>query len=249
MKTKILLILFCWVACAVNAQTATEKKLPWDYPVKPGTAAWKQIRYYQETLAILQIPENVLSSLSTENLAELCLQYPFLFELIRFGSYEAGLDTLLRRFNGVRELFKRNDASKELLKHYRVKIQNLPFLNSDVSLLDKGLFVYSVEFIEILLTRCHTREVAPKENYLEILKVLVDGDERKLGYTEYFGGSSFRANLYSRAHLIVKMDAQNLGLIPQKDREGVFTKGWADEQTINAINELSNRLINQNNPL
>jgi len=37
----IVLIIFCMLACVANAQTATETKATWDYPVKTGSEEWR----------------------------------------------------------------------------------------------------------------------------------------------------------------------------------------------------------------
>ena len=108
MKCIQLMIVFSLVACAVHAQTVTEKKLPWDYPVKPGMAEWEQHKTSQERLEACQIPVDVLSTLSTEDLTDICMKNPLIIGLIfNYPPYDRGLDTLFRKFYGIKELFKR----------------------------------------------------------------------------------------------------------------------------------------------
>jgi len=42
-KKKMFLILFCLIACVVNAQMASDKKGSWNYPMKPGMEEWNSL--------------------------------------------------------------------------------------------------------------------------------------------------------------------------------------------------------------
>lgn len=244
MRKRFFEVLLLCIACIVNAQTTNEKKLSWDFPVKPGMEEWKRMSY-QEAVIALQIPEDILSSLSTEDLTEICLRYPFLFEIKIYKTFEMGLDTLFKRFNGVRELFNRDDVSKELLKQYQNKMQNLSYLCGDDSLLKKGIFIVSIAYIEMLLSRYQVKDESKKDDFLEILHDIVIGYEKKLKYPEYMDSFTLGVNLYARLHMIIKIDEQNIKKIPKQDRNGVFINGIADEQTIQAVDELSYQLINK----
>jgi len=123
---QLIFILMVLISFSVIAQ---EKKLVWDYPVKRGTVEWKKLKSNEEKVNICQIPENILSSLSTENLTDICLQYPLLYDIFAFNDMNQGIDNLFNDFHGIRELFKREQVLKELLKRYQEKMQNLSFLD------------------------------------------------------------------------------------------------------------------------
>ncbi|OJV80512.1 MAG: hypothetical protein BGO34_15535 [Bacteroidia bacterium 44-10] len=102
-----------------RSETRHTEKLAWDYPVKPGTEEWNKIQSSQEMLNACQIPERVLTSLSTKDLAELCLSYPLLGDMLFSNtSIQDGFNFISSTFNGFQELFKRKDAGIELLKQY-----------------------------------------------------------------------------------------------------------------------------------
>ena len=244
MKT-ILIVIFCWITCVIYAQPAIEKKLPWDYPVKLGTEEWNKMNSHQEAVNACQIPEGVLTSLSTEDLTEICLQYPFLFgSLFVCDTYEQGIHSLFGTFNGIKELFQREDVSKELLKQYHTMIQNLTILDGNDSDTLKALFIGTIAGTEILLSSYETPD-SKKENHIEMLQQLVNGYEQKLMYPEIFGGFSLGTNFFARAKIIVKMDEQMLEQIPLKEKNRVFQLGRTDETTINTINNLSYQLIKE----
>ena len=120
-----LLYLFGLLCCIINAQLPWEytvKQGMWDYPVKPGTEEWKQSQSYEEKIKSCQIPEEVLTSLSTDDLTELCLRYPLLIDLFAFENINVGFNKMFSEFNGIRELYLRDGVLKNLKKKYDEKI-------------------------------------------------------------------------------------------------------------------------------
>lgn len=91
----------------------------YDFPVKPGTNAWKRLKDREERIAFCQIPENVLYTMTTENLIETVLNYPFLMEIYCYDTYHQGFHAVLRNFNGLAELLCRDDAAHMLLEKYK----------------------------------------------------------------------------------------------------------------------------------
>jgi hypothetical protein len=113
----ILILKFSTYADLVNAQTVTT---PYVYPVVPGTPQWKALRTFQEKLDICQIPQDTLTSMTTDALITTCLSYPlFATTLAAHEGGKRGLDFLLKEFNGMRELIKRKDAGSYLIVRYR----------------------------------------------------------------------------------------------------------------------------------
>ena len=220
-----------------------DRVLPWDYPAKPGTEEWNNLEGHQERINTCQIPEEILTSLSTEDLTKICLQYPFLLDFYLYNSYELGLDALFRQFNGIRELFTREDVSNALLKEYRrlLQSQRLYFLNGTAPDGEKGLYIISTWYPEILLSRYQSPNDA-KENYIEIVHQLVCGYEKKLMYPEF---SKMHTNFYARAIMLVKIDQQNIQSIPFGYANCVFEHGRYDDPTEQAINDLSCQYLNR----
>ena len=207
----------------------------WDYPIKPGTEAWVQLKTHEAMVNACQIPDNILSSLSTKALTDICLQYPLLSNILAFNDLNDGINTLFDEFNGVRELFEREEASKELLDRYNCQIQNLSLLDDETSSeLNKGGFLLTISKMESLLSRAN-------ENYKEILQGLVSGYEQKTDYQEYFQGLAH--NFFARAHIIKKMCRECIEELPQQDKNAIFGGMFLDEQTAAIINQLSYQLI------
>ena len=216
--------------CICSDSDATE--LSWDYPVKPGMPEWKLLKYNVEMSAACQIPENILSFLSTKELMFICLQYPLLFDIFAFNIPDIGIDVLFNDFNGIRELFKRDDCEKELLNLYNCQIQNCSLLkNEDMSVSDKGSLIYLIYTLEYLLSRAN-------DNYKEILQSLVVGYENQLKYhPDYI--SNLSKNFFSRGHIIDKMCKQCL----TEEQKNIIFGSFVLEEEMDVLNKFSYQLI------
>jgi hypothetical protein len=248
-KTATLCIILCALLFTINSckdsdsilketelqEPATHYgELTWDYPVKPGTAEWKQFQSNEEMVRACQIPEDVLTYITTEELADICLQYPLLYDVFAFNGLSDGLDKLFSDFNGIRELYKRNDVSSNLIKRYSSKVQNFSFLEGTNPDVEKGFFIISVSALEVLLSR-----VEIQNQQKEILQNLVAGYEEKMKYADHFKGFGFRTNLYSRGHVILKIDNSSIDA-----ENSILFSGMGDEQSVNIVDKLSYQFIN-----
>ena len=236
MKNRMLLIVFCLFTCAVSAQTVNK----WDYP--RGTEEWRTTANKQEKISLCQIPQKVLNALSTEELTELCLRYPYVSNVLSFKSLNKGLDQLSEEFNGTEELFKRQDASKELLKHYQ---RNLQRLTKAKRLLIREDILTSISVLEVLLARYHLLNVDSGEKYREILQQLVAGYETKNMYADDLRNKNvgLRTNYYSRAILISKISDESIEELPDKEKNAALISGYADDQSRSMIDKMSYKLL------
>ncbi|CAM3920925.1 MULTISPECIES: hypothetical protein [Paenibacillus] len=109
----------------IRDQTPSVIDKPYEYPIKPGTDEWKDLADKEEKLKVSQIPEDVLTKLSTEALIESVLNYPLLVDMLAFNSYEQGFNAVASNFNGLQELLKRDDAGIKLFEKYNKKNSSL----------------------------------------------------------------------------------------------------------------------------
>ena len=240
-KISVLLLCMLFLSCSKKDHNC-EKAQSWDYPVKPGMEEWKQFQSNEEMVRACQIPENLFPCLSTEELTDLCLQYPLILDFYAFGDINNGVDKLFSDFNGIRELYKKKEVLNSLLNRYDEKLQNFSLYDGGASDLEKGLFTISISTLEVLLKYVETDD---NEILKEILKALVDGWERKwtLGYYHYFQGIPTRTNFYSRAHLIIKISPESLERFSNGIKNDIFLCEYLDQETADLVNELSYQLI------
>jgi hypothetical protein len=240
MKHVLYFTLLFTFSFALNAQ---EKKLTWDYPVKPDMEEWKSLDHNQGKINACQIPEKILSSLTTIELTDICLRYPLIYDIFAFNDWNIGIDNLFNTFNGIRELYKRTDVSKELLKRYQIKMQKLTLLVETGSAPNEEFFNLSICALEWLLARYSQMNEVTIDNCKEVLQNLLIGFETENLYENKRGGLYLPTNFFSRACVIKKMISGNLERIPEGNRNSVFTGQLSDIETAEMINELSYELI------
>lgn len=61
---------------------------PYQYPITPADEAWADFKTSQEMYDACQIPDGVLTRMTTEALLETVLNYPFLGTYKCYGDYE-----------------------------------------------------------------------------------------------------------------------------------------------------------------
>lgn len=92
---------------------------PYVYPLKPGTEEWFAIEDHSKKVELLQIPEDILTKLTTEALVETVVAYPYLGDMHYFSTLELGYNSVRDHFNGLQELERRPDGMETLLAYYR----------------------------------------------------------------------------------------------------------------------------------
>ncbi len=121
---------------------------PYVYPITPLTTPvkWKSFQSHDEMIEACQIPDDVLHNLTTPQLVKACLDYPLSGDVLQYNSYDTGFQSQYRSFNGLQELFKRQNFASELTKL---------FLSLDLSDLTETEFLpsYKFRFINVLISQ------------------------------------------------------------------------------------------------
>ena len=129
-----------------DIQFPNENILSWDYPVKPGSDKWKTFQSYAEKVEACQIPKSILSGLPTEELILICLKYPLLLDIGAFNFFTDGYTSYETNFNGIRELYQRDDALSVIYGYYRqLKLENAVMYSTI-------LFTFRVSVIEYMIS-------------------------------------------------------------------------------------------------
>lgn len=182
----------------------------WDYPVKPGTEQWKSFQTTPEILTALQIPDEILKSLSTEELLTICLNYPLFTSYIFSNSPFEGMNGVVQSFNGFEAFSSRNNMGEVLLSFYERK------QISEIGQIEKGIDKASFKFyhcgIELLLCNNKIISKLSKDQQTNILKLVMKKYVEKLSFMDSFGfwgkmTSAFVGNKY--ASLLGKQDADS----------------------------------------
>jgi hypothetical protein len=105
------------VALGGNAESINK---PYDFPIKPGTPAWKAFKTQVEKLNACQVPDTLLKQMSTKALVMTCISYPLSGNFFVYDDFQMGFQRVSSRFNGLAELLKRTDLAHEALCAYFV---------------------------------------------------------------------------------------------------------------------------------
>ncbi len=103
---------------ATTTNNDTKVYLGYDYQVKPGTDEWVELNSRSNRVSACQIPESTLQEMSTDDLIQSVLNYPFLIDMYAYDSLQQGFNVVKEGFNGLQELLKRNDAGVRLINKY-----------------------------------------------------------------------------------------------------------------------------------
>lgn len=121
MRSKVLNVLFCaasalslWAVFTAATASPYTIDTPYDYPVRPGTPEWLQYANVLGRRRACEVPEEILTHMTTEALLQTVLDYPFMVDMYAFNTMEMGYETVKRRFRGLQELESRPDCLKVL---------------------------------------------------------------------------------------------------------------------------------------
>lgn len=203
MKTKILysviwgIFLFPFV---INAQTKKEK---WDYPIKPGTTEWLAFTTGQQKLDACQIPQEILDGLSTKELAEICQNYPLFINYMAFDDQKNGIRVVIKNFNGLTELEKREDGAMALMEiyaNYLILTEHQPKGSKEYHT------PYRMHFLEMLLADdVFISQLSPEE-LSELGKIVLKKYVEKLENPHVYSLHNIRRTLLLGSIILDKSD-------------------------------------------
>jgi hypothetical protein len=198
---KTIFICLMFISVTVMGQ---EKKNVWDYPVKPGMKEWNQFKSVDDMFQACQIPDDILQRISTEELLNVCLNYPALSVLLLYNSIQVGYNNFYNHFNGIRELMSRKDVGLYMLKSY----MNMSLTEYNPSWIPekRGDFSFRYMYFEILLSQPNViRSLDLNSRKLFLEETAKKYDEKKMR-NDIFGGISLSINAWVLAKSLHSID-------------------------------------------
>ena len=120
----------------------------YEFPLRPGMSEWGELDSYTKMIEVCQIPESILSRMSTEALIQTCLKYPLAFNFMVHDSFDYGIEQVISNFNGLQELIKRTTAGGSLLKAYKILD---PTVLPDCGHVARTVCRFQIMYLELLL--------------------------------------------------------------------------------------------------
>ncbi|MGD8779920.1 MAG: hypothetical protein PVH88_13280 [Ignavibacteria bacterium] len=235
MKMNISKIFFLFFfVCLVYSTNIYSQDLP-----KPGTENWKKLPIELRREAC-NIPETELAQLTTKELLQKCLDYQFMSDILFTYKFRGGLDAIAEVFNGLRELFKRNDAAVTIFDYYsKFNPEQIEAIESSS---ERGKYSFNFVFLElymtqpVILNQLHGQEEAViKEVYNKVNKCI---GVNKANDKYIYSGLSMNAKGLLVAVLLDNMKDKSLENIEAEYPE------YQDVITNLSISELSEGLFN-----
>lgn len=198
---------------------AQNEKATWDYPVKPGSKEWLAVPDFSKRLELLNVPEPILKSISTEELVKSCLNYPEIQLIFTRNGLQLGYNFIRSSFNGFVELESRPDGGKELIKVYAgYKPYGFDLNSTDLEI---GEFMSNFTYIEILIAQTEILNKLNPADSKELMSMCSQKYKVKKDRQKYYGG----IGLHTTALIIAR----------QQDKKLINTKIKHDSKKIDAF--------------
>lgn len=197
---------------------AQQNEVTWDYPVKPGTKEWNNLKTYKERLDAYNIPVDILKTITTKELVKTCLDYPELRLIFTRNDLQAGYNYIATKFNGFKELESRSDAGKVLLEFYAE--YNPEGFDPNFSNLEIGRYIVKFTYIELIMAQNNIWKNLTDNEAKELTFQCINKYNKKKKQQAYYGiiGIKTTALILARTHkerlraVLQKSDVNNFEL-------------------------------------
>lgn len=192
---------------AINAAVVTGA--PWicthvyTYPLKAGTDEWRNLSVLEKHER-LQLSDNLLSSMRTEDLIEVCLEYPFAIDLFAYNDFQTGFKALYNNFNGFRELLSRDDLAEPFLIYLDVNWQKADLMK-DKEDLEIGRYTLLSVVFKYMLAQDAVINKMSRSQLRRMLDTCIRNNEIELSDTEMWSGVNQEATWYVYIKVIHNM--------------------------------------------
>lgn len=195
---KIIILLFI-----IPIIASAQKNVTWDFPVNPDTEEWNTLKDHEARINAMQIPTNILTEISTEELVIACINYPF---GLQYGAYKneyEGIIKIIEEFNGLSELMKRKDACAYLTEIY--KNANAEGLTIKDKRIDERFWSLKFGYLELLICQDQIINSSDNEVAKTLLTTVVDKTNLKTEKTEHFSTYDLIISSFIITKILVKL--------------------------------------------
>jgi len=201
-----------------NEAMPQDNKKKWDYPVKPGSAQWAEFTTSRQMREACQIPQEILSALSTSELVEICLNYPLFIDYTASSDEREAVRFMIEKFNGLKELTQRSDAARELMAVY-AKYPVIP-KDKEKRTKEDHIMPLKLSFLELVLSTKEFVDKLSNQELVEMQKHVLDVYATKLEYLGSYSLYSMKKTLLLGAVVLQKqgsksVDTEKIGVLEE----------------------------------
>ncbi len=163
---------------------AQQNEITWDFPVKPGSEEWSNLKTRTERLNAMQIPTNILSGMGTEELVVACINYPAALQYGIYTNEFEGINKIIEGFNGLQELLSRKDGCKYLTKFYQ-NAEADGLIKKDERI-NERFWPLRFRYVELLISQDKIINSSEYKETVALLGVTINKTELKSENTYHF---------------------------------------------------------------
>lgn len=177
-------LLLLWLYC--YGQSLETADIRYEHPFKQGDDIWNKYSSARERILALQIPNDILPKIPTNNLLKICLDFPYLTDMFAYNSQKEGFDALVDEYNGFKDLLKRKDLIAALLDEFEM-IPNIIHKIVFAEEKEKGDYSFKYYVLTYLLKRAIIDLGVNNDQKERISESILVNKEIALKYPEIFG--------------------------------------------------------------
>lgn len=182
---KIIFIIPLLIICIV-AHGQQKANTSFKFPCTQGDYKWQQFESVGERIAALQIPDSIIKQIPTEELLAICLDFPYITDILFYDDYQTGFEHVKKSFNGLRELLTRKDLYDALVYTNNEYINELDKIQTAASLIEKGKFSFKHFMLEFIMAQDCVVIPQNKAEEKNIVSVIATNMELKEKYPDIF---------------------------------------------------------------
>lgn len=201
-------LIFIWLVLIPYLITAQEK-VSWKYPISLGSKEWKETSYLDK-IRKSQPPAELMVRMSTAELFDYCIDYPFNKDVLLFNNPDAGFKRVIEYSTVWQEFIKRTDASIVFMKYYSAftctVINNL----SDRS--EKTSIFFNLFFLEKIVSETSFLDNLNSIEKKKLASVLYSKFKEKKQYPELFLGYNYNSSLSALVKILETDNQKGMSL-------------------------------------
>jgi len=209
----VLLLMFTFNIGSYSQQL----KNGWNYPVKPGTEDWNNLKTEDERIAAMQIPFEILENMSSEELAFTCANFPLFGYYTAFDTPQDGIDIMFYRFNLFRFACKKKETISILVDLY--KDAGIEGWNKNKTLINNDYWTLKYNYLEYLIAQKDLLTNLDDKTKNDLIEIAKGKISEKLKSDSFNSISGISSSYYLIAHIL-----NSKGLLVASDASDNFLK-------------------------
>jgi len=223
--------------------SSAQEEVTWDFPVKPGTNEWNNIKTEKQRISVMQIPEDVLNRMSSKVLIDACVNFPLFGYYSAFNTPQEGFNIMFSRFNIFNKLCEKDSIGQYLIEIY--KDAGMDGWETMDNKFNSEFWTLKLEYIEYLIAQKEVISRLSHREKVELLNIAKTKLIQKRARQSFNSIPGISPSLLIMSN-ILDFDKASSPFTEQKNVQHFLKTGLLnDTEIINVILKLTELYINQ----